>query len=175
MATAVAPADENKAEDPSSPSEATSSNGGRRRLILVAAPVALFAAIGSGLWLTGILPRLLGLGHGQEKTDLSRSLAPIYVDLPEMIANLNSNPRRPSYVKLVARLEVSKQEDVERVKLVMPRLLDLFQTYLREMRPEELRGSAGTYRLREELIGRANLAAAPARITDVLFIQMMIQ
>ena len=64
---------------------------------------------------------------------------------------------------------------MERVKLVMPRLQDLFQTYLREMRPEELRGSAGTYRLREELIGRANLAAAPARISDVLFIQMMIQ
>lgn len=175
MATAVATTDVNRAEDPSSPPEATSSNGGRRRLILFAAPVALAIAVGSGLWLTGILPRLLGLGHGPDKTESSKVLAPIYVDLPEMIANLNSNPRRPSYVKLVARLEVSKQEDVERVKLVMPRLQDLFQTYLREMRPEELRGSAGTYRLREELIGRANLAAAPARISDVLFIQMMIQ
>jgi flagellar FliL protein len=78
-------------------------------------------------------------------------------------------------VKLVARLEVGRQEDVERVKLAMPRLQDLFQTYLREMRPEELRGSAGTYRLREELIARANLAAAPAQISDVLFTQMLIQ
>ena len=78
-------------------------------------------------------------------------------------------------MKLTARLEVTKQEDVEQVKAAMPRLQDLFQTYLREMRPEELRGSAGTYRLREELIGRANLAAAPARITDVLFTQMLIQ
>jgi flagellar protein FliL len=43
------------------------------------------------------------------------------------------------------------------------------------MRPEELRGSAGSYRLREELLSRANLAAAPARITDVLFTQMLIQ
>jgi flagellar FliL protein len=57
----------------------------------------------------------------------------------------------------------------------MPRLLDLFQTYLREMRPEELRGSAGTYRLREELIARADLAVAPARISDVLFTQLLIQ
>lgn len=92
-----------------------------------------------------------------------------------MIANLNSNPRRPSYVKLTARLELAKLDDVERVKAAMPRLLDLFQTYLREMRPEELRGSAGTYRLREELIGRANLAAAPAHISAVLFTQMLIQ
>ncbi len=57
----------------------------------------------------------------------------------------------------------------------MPRLQDLFQTYLREIRPEELRGSAGTYRLREELLARGNLAVAPARITDVLFTEMLVQ
>jgi flagellar FliL protein len=57
----------------------------------------------------------------------------------------------------------------------MPRLLDLFQTYLREMRPEELRGSAGTWRLREELIARANIAIAPARVTDVLFTELLVQ
>jgi flagellar FliL protein len=57
----------------------------------------------------------------------------------------------------------------------MPRILDLFQTYLREMRPEELRGSAGTQRLREELLARANLAAAPARIVDVLFQEIIVQ
>jgi flagellar FliL protein len=57
----------------------------------------------------------------------------------------------------------------------MPRLLDLFQTYLREVRPEELRGSAGTHRLREELIARANLAAHPARVADVLFVEIILQ
>ncbi|QYU67282.1 argininosuccinate synthase [Leptolyngbya sp. 15MV] len=58
---------------------------------------------------------------------------------------------------------------------VMPRLVDLFATYLREVRPEELRGSAGTHRLREELIARASLAAAPARVTDVLFVEILVQ
>jgi flagellar FliL protein len=100
---------------------------------------------------------------------------PIYVDLPELITNLNNNTPRATYVKLTVRLEVRKQQDVERVKAAMPRLQDLFLTYVREMRPQELRGSAGTYRLREELIARANLAATPAKITDVLFTQMLIQ
>ena len=148
--------------------------GGRRRLILLAAPVALLG-VGAGLWFTGILPRLLGMQHAEKTDDAAKPPVPIYVDLPEFIANLNSNPLRPNYVKLTARLEVTKQEDVERVKAAMPRLQDLFLTYIREMRPQELRGSAGTYRLREELIARANLAAAPARISDVLFIQMLIQ
>jgi flagellar protein FliL len=91
-----------------------------------------------------------------------------------MIANLNG-PRKPSYIKLAVRVEVPTPEDGEKVKAAMPRLQDIFQTYLREMRPEELRGSAGTYRLREELLTRANIAVAPAKINDILFTQMLVQ
>ena len=78
-------------------------------------------------------------------------------------------------MKLQARLELARKEDIAVVQAAMPRLLDLFHTYLREMRPDELRGSAGTYRLREELTARGNIAAAPARITDVLFTEMLVQ
>lgn len=148
---------------------------GMRKLILLAVPL-LLAVVLSGLWFTGILPRALGLAHDNPKTEVAKPLPPpIYVDLPEMVANLNGNPHKTSYIKLTARLELSKLEDVERVRATLPRLQDMFQTYLREMRPEELRGSAGTYRLREELIARANVASAPSRINDVLFIQLLIQ
>ena len=100
---------------------------------------------------------------------------PVFLELPEMVANLNGNPRRPSYVKLRARVELARADDLPVAQAAMPRLQDLFQTYLREIRPEELRGSAGTYRLREELLARGNLAVAPARITDVLFTEMLVQ
>jgi flagellar FliL protein len=173
LAKAAAAAEPEKAEDAATPPEPAKPDS-KRRLILLAIPVVLVGA-GAGLWFSGIVPRLLGWNHAEPTAEAAKPQAPIYVDLPEMVANLNSNPHRPSYVKLQARLELTKQDDVERVKAAMPRLQDLFQTYLREMRPEELRGSAGTYRLREELISRANLAAAPARISDVLFTQMLIQ
>lgn len=109
------------------------------------------------------------------KDVVAKPVPPSYIDLPELVANLNGNPQRPSYIKIVARLEVPKPDDVEKVRAVMPRLQDMMQTYMREMRPDELRGSAGTYRLREELIARANTAAAPAKVSDVLFTQMLIQ
>ena len=150
--------------------------GGKRKLILLAAPV-LTVALGAGLWFSGVLPRLFGHGeaaHSEAQAE-AKSAPPVFFELPEMIANLNGNPRRPSYLKLQAKLELSRKEDAATVQAAMPRLLDLFQTYLREMRPEELRGSAGTHRLREELIARANLAAAPARITDVLFTEILVQ
>jgi len=124
-------------------------------------------------------------GHGDGKGDAKADgkavpkpdakPAPVFMDLPEIIANLNAGPRRNSFIKLRPKLELAKAEDEAAIKAAMPRLMDLFQTYLREMRPEELRGSAGTYRLREELLARANIAVAPARIVDVLFPEIIVQ
>jgi flagellar FliL protein len=113
--------------------------------------------------------------HAGQITEAAKPVPPSYVDLPEMVANLNSNLRKPSYIKLTARIEVPNPGDVDKVKAALPRVVDLMQTYLREMRPEELRGSAGTYRLREELLVRAATAAAPAKVSDVLFTQMLVQ
>ncbi len=146
----------------------------RRKLIMLGAPL-LLAGLGAGLWFTGVLPRLLGLAREAPKTADATPAAPVFIDLPEMVANLNSNPHHPSYVKLVARLELGSAADVERVKQALPRLQDLFQTYLRDMHPEELRGAAGTYRLREELIDRATIATAPAKVKDVLFTELLVQ
>src|SRR5882757_482087 len=148
---------------------------GKKKLILLAAPV-LLVGITAGLWFSGILPGLLGLRHAdQAAQEPAKPAVPVFVDLPDMVANLAGPGVKPNYIKLQARLEISKQEDADKVRQAMPRLQDMFQTYLREMRPEELRGSAGTYRLREELLGRANVALAPVRVTDVLFTQLLIQ
>ena len=101
--------------------------------------------------------------------------AAVYLDVPEIITNLNVPGRRQSYLKLRAKLELGGSEDVAPATAAMPRILDLFQTYLRDMRPEELRGSEGSWRLREELINRAAVAAAPAHVENVLFVDMVIQ
>ncbi len=143
--------------------------------MLLAVPVVLILA-GAGLWFTGILPHLLGMDKQEEHVEeAAKPMPPTFIDVPEMVANLNSGNRKPSYVKILARVEVPKPDDVEKVKAAMPRLQDMVQTYLREMRPEELRGSAGIYRLREEMLVRANAAVAPAKVSAVLFTQMLIQ
>ena len=148
---------------------------GKKMLILIAAPVLLIGVV-AGLWFSGVLPGLLGMKHNDPHAqEAARPAIPVFVDLPDMIANLTSSANKPSYIKLQARLEVSRPEDADKIKQEMPRLQDIFQTYLREMRPEELRGSPGIYRLREELLGRANVAVAPVKVNDVLFTQLLIQ
>ncbi len=166
--------------------DALPKKGGRKKLILLAIPLLLLG-IGAGLWFGGILPPLLGMGPKDEKADAhakpgelkpeveAKAKVPVFVDIPELVANLNVGQKRSSFIKLKAKLELAKAEDQPVVAAAMPRLQDMFTTYLREMRPEEMRGSGGTYRLREELIARANIAVAPARIVDVLFGEMLIQ
>jgi flagellar protein FliL len=145
--------------------------GWKRRLPIIAVAVAALVLVG-GLWFSGVLPRVLGMARKDVDATLHQ---PIIVDLPEMVANLNSDPRRPRYIKLKAEIQVSRQQDAAAVHASMPQLQDLFQTYLREMRPEDLQGAIGTYRLRQELIARADVALAPARVDDVLFVEMLVQ
>ena len=159
-----------------------------RKKLLIAVPIVVLALAGAGGWFSGIIPKMLGkkpaestaaANHdGPNTTAMAATAAkvpPTFVDVPEILTNLNVAGKRPSYVKLHAKLELAAKSDEAGVVAAMPRIQDLFQTYLRDMRPDELRGSEGSYRLREELIGRADVAVAPAQVSDVLFIEMVIQ
>lgn len=152
---------------------------GRARLLLLAALPALLLVVGAGLWFGGILPPLLGLGAPAAAAPAEPAPPPRpvpgLIELPEIVSNLNAPGRRATFVRLRAKLEVDDMAHAAAVQAAMPRVLDLFAVYLREVRPEELRGSAGTHRLREELIARASLVTTPARVTDVLFVEILIQ
>ncbi len=153
------------------PAQPPAAKRGRKKLLL-AIPV-LLAAAGAGGWFSGLIPSLLG--GNKPKPIAAADLPPGYIDIPEIITNLNVPGRRPSYLKLHAKLELPGAQDPAPVNAAMPRLLDLFQTYLRDMRPEELRGSEGSYRLREALLSRAAIATAPARIENILFVEMVVE
>ena len=153
--------------------------GGKKKLILIVLVVLI--AAGAGGWFSGVIPGLLGAKHEAAHAETAHAEATpavpehVFMDLPDIVTNLNNGGRRATFVKLRAKLELARKEDQAIVQNAMPRVLDLFQGYLREVRPEELRGTAGTYRLREELISRVNLAAAPARVLDVLFVELLVQ
>jgi flagellar FliL protein len=100
----------------------------------------------------------------------------VFVDLPEVLVNLSSpNSERSQYLKVKVVLELPEQAMIAQIQPIMPRVMDAFQTYLRELRPTDLDGSAGLYRLREELTRRVNVAVAPSRINAVLFKEIVVQ
>jgi flagellar protein FliL len=101
---------------------------------------------------------------------------PVFVEVPDMLVNLVGTPgERVQYLKVKVVLEVKEEKQVEAIKPTMPRVTDIFQTYLRELRPSDLNGSAGLFRLREELTKRVNVALAPNSVNAVLFKEIVIQ
>ncbi|HEY0224782.1 MAG TPA: flagellar basal body-associated FliL family protein, partial [Pseudolabrys sp.] len=103
----------------------------------------------------------------------------IFVDLPDVLVNLSNagsgGADRAQYLKVKIVLELPDQTVVAQIQPLMPRVMDAFQTYLRELRATDLDGSAGLYRLKEELTRRVNAAVAPNRITAVLFKEIVVQ
>ena len=147
---------------------------GKKIVLFFVLPVLLLAGGGAGLMMSG----MLGGDDAAQKTSHTAPPAEIktvFFDLPEMLVNLNSTGRRPNFLKIQVSLELTSDSSVENLKALSPRIVDNFQVYLRELRVEDLRGSAGIYRLREELLARVNSSVRPTVVKDVLFKEMLVQ
>ncbi|MDA8574131.1 flagellar basal body-associated FliL family protein [Alphaproteobacteria bacterium] len=152
--------------------------GGKKKLILIAG-LSLLLLIGIGVGAT----LMLGIFDEpppppeeevvEEKVELS--VGNTFMEIPDLIVNLNSKGRKAAFLKIKISLEIENAEDMDEINQVMPRIIDNFQVYLRELRIADLQGSSGLYRLREELLRRVNLAVRPVRVKDILFNEMLVQ
>jgi len=114
--------------------------------------------------------------HAASAAAATQVKPPVFVDMPEVLVNLSSSGTdRTQYLKVKIALELPDEAVSAQIQPIMPRLLDTFQTYLRELRPNDLDGSAGLYRLKEELTRRVNASIAPNRINAVLFKEIVVQ
>lgn len=98
-----------------------------------------------------------------------------FYSLPAMVVNIQSPDGRPAVMKLKLTLEMEDPHVAETLQGDFPRLQDMFQAFLRELRTEDLNGSAGTYQLRVEILRRVNMLAAPGKVDAVLIEEMLVQ
>jgi len=143
----------------------------KKPLMLILAGVAVLAITGgAGAWFMGVFD---APGKGSRVAEVE--VPSIYFDIPEMVVNLASGRERAQYLKLKIAIEADSQENIDALTPKMPRIQDMFQIYLREMRRSDLEGSAGVYRLKQELMRRINITIHPAEIKRVLFKEIIIQ
>jgi flagellar FliL protein len=128
--------------------------------------------IGAGVYFSGVLGTSKKAEGPPPKVDQGPA---IYVDLPEILVNLESTGKQQRFLKASISLEVANDLDAEALKKQMPRLIDQFQTYLRGLRVDDLHGSSGVYRLRQELLARVVQSAEPTPVGDVLFRELLVQ
>lgn len=139
--------------------------------VMIIAAAALLVVGGGGF---GAMKFMGGKKHEEPKKEVVKPAT--FVDLPDVLVNLaNSGGDRTQYLKVKVVLELPDAELVPKIQPLMPRVMDAFQTYLRELRPTDLDGSAGLYRLKEELTRRVNVAVAPNKVTAVLFKEIVVQ
>jgi len=172
-------------------------------ILFILVPVLLIGG-GAAAYFTGALDSLLGVeapaegqhgegeegddGHGEAKDDGHAkkddghgggdgdgAAEGAFVGIPPMLVNLNTDDGTPRFLRLTVQLELESASDRDAVTAILPRVIDQFQTYLRELRVRDLRGSAGIYRLQVELLWRVNQAVEPIEIKDVLFQEILIQ
>src|SRR5580704_12831675 len=148
----------------------------KKLMIIIGAVVFLLLAAGGG---AGFF-MLRGHDAGTEKQQAdaaaeSKKNAPVYFSLGDQLVNLSGEGKHPNFLKVKISLELADEKDLPLMEAIKPRIVDNFQVYLRELRIEDLRGSAGMYRLREELLMRVTEAAQPVRVRDVLFQEMLVQ
>jgi flagellar protein FliL len=162
-------ADSEKSEDGAAEAAGAAPKG---KLKLIIAGVSVLAILGGGAgWF------FFFRHHGEEvHAEAPPAKPPSFIDVPDLMVNLAGAPgERVQYLKVKVTLEVKEEKQVEAIKPTLPRVTDIFQTYLRELRPADLNGSAGLFRLKEELTRRVNAALAPNEVSAVLFKEIVVQ
>ena len=155
--------------------EAPAKKGIPKLFIIIGAALAVVLLAGGGLYL------FLSSSSGQAPAGadghaaVAESHDTFIFNLPPMMVNLNSNGEAASFMKLTIALEVADEETMNAIQPRLPKVIDAFQVYMRELRKSDLEGSAGIYRLKEELLRRVNLAIYPAHVESVLFKEILVQ
>lgn len=146
----------------------------KNKLKLIIMAIGLLAVLGGGAATWFFFFR-----HGDDEHHAEAApppKPPAFVEVPDIMVNLAGAPgERVQYLKLKIVLELKEEKQVEAIKPTMPRITDIFQTYVRELRSSDLNGSAGVFRLKEELTRRVNAAVAPVQVSAVLFKEVVIQ
>jgi flagellar FliL protein len=110
---------------------------------------------------------------GEEKGGKDGKSA-VYLDVPPLVVNLRSADGAARFLKVHFVLVPGKASSVDKLQGKLPLLIDAYQPFLRELRPEDLNGSGAVYRVKEELLVRATQTLGPDAVKDVL-IQDLVQ
>ena len=154
--------------------EEEGASGGKKKLIILIAVALLLIGGGAAAFFV-----LDPLGSEEEVVAGEEQIAApepvVFSPLPSITVNLENVAGRQQFLKLKATLELRDQDEIAKIEPLMPRVLDAFQVYLRELRTTDIEGSAGMFRLKEELQRRINVAIYPVEVRKILFEEILIQ
>jgi flagellar FliL protein len=147
----------------------------RKKLFIVIGGVVLLAAAGGGGWFFRKKPSPEQIAATEAAAKAKKPVT--FLEMKDMMIGMSNGGQqdRQPVMKIKVVLEIADAKASEEVKPLLPRIEDAFQVFMRELRPSDLEGSAGMYRLKEELLRRVNLTVYPAKVDAVLFKELLVQ
>ncbi len=163
----------------------------KKILLFIVLPLVLVIALGIGVYFSGLFDSILpekalvceNVKKGDkdfdkctaQAADENKDFLGSFLTMDDIIVNLNSNGKQPRFLKIAVKLEMENAEEQKKIEPLMPRVMDQFQMYLRELRVKDLRGTSGIYRMKIELLNRVRAAAPDVKVRDVLFQEILVQ
>jgi len=148
-----------------------------KKLVIGAlAALLLLGGAAAAAWFSGIMGGVTeGNVANREEARQANTPVTVLVDLPEVTTTIQTTGRRAVYIRLRAQLELRGAEGTEHLRRLMPRVIDIVHTHLREMRREEIHNEQAMERLRHEMTERINIAIAPHKVERFIFREVMMQ
>lgn len=167
-------AKKSKTSDGEAAEGADAPKAGKKKLVTIVGGVVLLAALGGG-WFFFKKPSPEQLAATDAASKAKKPVT--FIEMRDMMIGISSGGQqdRQPVMKIKVVLEIADTKTSEEIKPLLPRIEDAFQVFMRELRPADLDGSAGIYRLKEELLRRVNVTVYPAKVDAVLFKELLVQ
>ena len=128
-----------------------------------------FYAVYSGLILA---PEPSGQAAGEDAPDKVKGMPDVaFVPVDPMVISLGSGGA--SHLRFQAQLEVGSAYEAEVGKL-MPRVVDVLNSYLRALEPEDLEAGSALIRLRAQMLRRVQIVTGGDRVKDLLIMEFVL-
>jgi len=164
-----------------------------KKILMFVIPLVVLIGGGAGAYFAGVFDGIFphekgkiscenikegeeGYEECQSLTETDMALHPgAFIKIPDMIVNLKTDDNRPRFLKIALEVEIMSEEDKAKLEPLMPRVIDQFQMYLRELRFEDLKGTSGIYRMKIELLNRVRAVTPGVKVHDILFQEILVQ
>jgi len=150
---------------------------GRKVLIIVllAVTLLLLSVIGGVLYFFGLLDPILGIEETVPEGEETQIKGQVFYKLEDFTLNLSTEGQKSQFMKVGITIVLMNEAEIARVEALTPRIQDNVTAFLRELKAEELAGSANFQRLRQNILLRVRTAVAPTEVTNVLFHSALVQ
>lgn len=152
-------------------------NGADRRSRLPLILGLVLALVGGGggfyaVWSGMILDGESAAAKNSAETDATMGPEVAYVEVEPLVVSLRA-PANAKHLRFRASLEVpmAAQPDVEQL---LPRVIDVLNSYLRAVEPKDLESPAALSRLRAQMLRRVQVVTGAGKVNDLLIMEFVL-